>query len=395
MYMDYYGGQSSSLSATNPSSGYGGGYSSGLGGGLGGYNMSGMGTNTGASQAGGPSKMTIIAVVVAILICCSISVYIYMTRSSDDDTSKQAAPAAAAAASGGGGGGQSGSGGGGGASSARSGEERVPDRGDDVKYATFAFEHLTRAYHVPTLEGRIVRKPPANPPYKLVPCTGEGLYAVRWQGKFLTVDREKVVVMWTDEKSEPQSCWRVVPGYCGDDEFVLLRSAANNMVLRPDGASGQLVVKDIPTARTAKDFCWKLVGRAPGQAASTDCGCQYDYEKARVVCIPCGNAATPAPKPDGKGPFTRAPTSAPPPANIDAAARQLIGHDARSAVRYLQQAAPGSTVIAIPRTDIRRQEYAALKFPESLAVVYEPASMKTLSIGVSKTLFAPSGQIAL
>jgi hypothetical protein len=387
--MDYYGQQS--LSGGYPSGSYGGG-----GGGMGGYDA-GLGSalgGTNAPPAAGRSKMVIALVV--LFVCSSISLAVYMmTRSSDEEvpssssTGTTATTTATATTTSSGGG----------KASLRAGEERVPDRDDDIKYATFAFEHLTRAYHVPTLTGTIVRKPPANPPYKLVPCAGEGMYAVRWQGKFLTLDRDNLVVKWTDERVEPQSCWRVVPGYCGNDEFILLRSVANNMVLRPDGASGQLVVKDIPTARTAKDFCWKLVGRTPGQPVSTDCGCQYDYEKARVVCIPCGDAKTPAPSPPpgGKGP-SFAPTAAPgavAPTNLDAAARQLIGHDVRSSVQYLQRASPGATVIAIPRNDVRRQEYAALKMPESLAVVYEPASMKTMSIGISKQLFAPSGQIAL
>jgi hypothetical protein len=286
------------------------------------------------------------------------------------------------------------------------GEEAAVRRDDDdVRLATFAFENYTKKYHVPNMEGRIVRKPPGNAPYRLVPCGIEGTYAVRWQGKFLTIDMSTMLVTWMNEKQEPHSCWRVIPGLCGGEEFVMLRSSSNNMVLRPDGANGQLVVKDVPTARTAKDYCWKLSSAGPGAEA---CGCRYDYEKSQVVCTPCD----PAPKPEtpilpnvhpGHPPvvdnylnqlLTPRPGGGHDDPRLATIARQLAGHDARSAVQYIQQAVPGATVVAVPRGDARRADHART-IPGAIAVLYDPATMRVLGIGHAAVLFAPTNQTSL
>jgi hypothetical protein len=153
----------------------------------------------------------------------------------------------------------------------------------DSVLRTFAFELYGRDLVVPTVQGRVARKPAGNPPYNLVQCNLAGGYAVRWNSTFLTLENANSVI-WTDQKQEPHSCWKVVPGYCGDEKYIMLRSLANNMFLTVDASSDALVCKDIPTARTAKQYCWKLVPEAP---VAKKCGCEYDYSKGRVVCIPC------------------------------------------------------------------------------------------------------------
>lgn len=153
----------------------------------------------------------------------------------------------------------------------------------DSVVTPFAFELYGRDKVVPTVDGRVARKVAGNPPYNLVQCNLTGGYAVRWNSTFLTLESSQVL-KWTETKQEPHSCWKIVPGYCGDNKYVMLRSLANNMFLTIDLASDTLVCKDIPTGRTAKQYCWKL---EPDVAKPARCGCEYDYSKGKVVCIPC------------------------------------------------------------------------------------------------------------
>ena len=153
----------------------------------------------------------------------------------------------------------------------------------EAKLATFAFESKTRPKYVPNQQGRIAIIPSGNPPYKLVGCDSVGAYAIRWNGRYLTVDSPNLV-KWTEEKLEPGSCFKIVPGYCGGGEYIMLRSVANKLVLRADDTYGQLVCKDTPTARTADSYCWKL---NPTTTSKQPCGPQYSYDLGRIVDIPC------------------------------------------------------------------------------------------------------------
>ena len=153
-----------------------------------------------------------------------------------------------------------------------------------TRLADFAFESKTRPGYVPTAKGGIAPKPAGNPPYKFVACEASASYAVRWNGRYLTV-KDSSTVRWTEERQEPGSCFKIVPGFCGaGDGYVMLRSVANKSVLRADEASGMLVCKDIPTARTAAMFCWKL---NPAIAKKQPCGQQYSYDLGRIVDVPC------------------------------------------------------------------------------------------------------------
>lgn len=160
----------------------------------------------------------------------------------------------------------------------------------DEKLAAFAFESLVRPGQVPSKAGTLIPKPAGNPPYKLVQC-GKG-YAIRWMGRYLSVDSPNKLV-WTESKQEPHSCFRIIPGYCDDQKYVMLRSIANSLFVRPDD-SGALVCKDTPTARNAKQYCWKL---NPDVAGVQPCGCTYSQDLQRVVCTPCGPPVNTRPAP--------------------------------------------------------------------------------------------------
>lgn len=147
----------------------------------------------------------------------------------------------------------------------------------------FAFEPYGRPLIIPTVQGRLGRKAAGTPPFNLVQCDLLGGYAIRWNYKYFTL-KDANTMEWTEDKQEPHSCWRIVPGYCGNEGYVMLRSLANNQFLTYDTASDALVCRDIPTGRTAKQYCWKLT---PDAATQGPCGCQYDYKLGRVVCKPC------------------------------------------------------------------------------------------------------------
>ena len=153
----------------------------------------------------------------------------------------------------------------------------------EAKLATFAFESKSRPNYVPNKQGRIAIKPAGNPVYKLVGCDSMGAYAIRWNGRYLTVDSPNLV-KWTEEKQEPGSCFKLIPGYCDSTNYVMLRSMANKLCVRADDTYGQLVCKDIPTARTADAYCWRL---NPTTTTKQPCGPQYSYDLGRIVDIPC------------------------------------------------------------------------------------------------------------
>ena len=169
----------------------------------------------------------------------------------------------------------------GGLSAFRVTEDPIAQVEPDSKLASFAFESLIKPGQVPDVEGRLVQKPAGNPPYKLVQC--DDGYAIRWQGRYLTVEDPNKVA-WLESKQEPNSCFKIMPGYCGQKQYIMLRSKANALFLRPDGPSNALVCKDTPTARTAQTYCWKL---QPDIQGIQPCGCQYSYDLQRVVCTPC------------------------------------------------------------------------------------------------------------
>lgn len=153
----------------------------------------------------------------------------------------------------------------------------------EYKINEFAFEPLTMPGFVPNDKASMAKKPAGVAPYKLVNCTDDS-YAIRWNGRYLTIiDPNRLE--WTETKSEPESCFTIVPGYCNNTHYVMLRSVANKLFLKPDEVSKALVVRDTPTARTASSYCWKLLPDL--EATKRPCGCVFSSDLGRVVCTPC------------------------------------------------------------------------------------------------------------
>jgi hypothetical protein len=180
--------------------------------------------------------------------------------------------------------------GGGGDDDEEEGERKWVSDPPESKLANFSFESYTKKLHVPDKTGKLVRKPAGNPPYKLVGCNSTGAYAIRWNGRYLAV-REPNKVIWVEEKEEPATCFKIVPGHCGSGEkYIMLRSVANKMFLRADGPTNVLVCKDIPTGRTAASYCWKL---NPEFSGKQPCGQIYSYDLGRVIDVPCNVVSVP------------------------------------------------------------------------------------------------------
>lgn len=173
-------------------------------------------------------------------------------------------------------------------------EEVVYTDPPEARLANFAFEPKTKPGYVPNKKGRLAPKPAGNPAYKLVGCRLSGAYAIRWHGRYLTLV-SPTKMLWTLEKEEPNSCFKIVPGYCGGDgkSFVMLRSVTNKHFVRFENTTGALVCKDSPTSRTSAGYCWKLQPDSIG--TRQPCGSQYSFDLGRVIDVPCDVVATPAP----------------------------------------------------------------------------------------------------
>jgi hypothetical protein len=250
----------------------------------------------------------------------------------------------------------------------------IETREPETKLTAFAFESLTAPGFVPNLDLRLVRKPAANPVYSLVSCgVANTRYAIRWQGRYLSVVTGKVL-KWSDLKEEPNSCFVMVPGYCGSpgQQYAMLRSALNGNFLRAD-ETGTLICDDAPTANTALKFCWKVRG-APAVNTDAQCGCAYDYNVQSVVCKPCGVATSAAPA-------TRAPLPGPWP--------ELVGWDVNQAEAYLKQRHPSLTILRIPCQD-GQQNCPILGAPAGLVVAlrYHPQTGRLIFAPMAEQLLA-------
>lgn len=236
-----------------------------------------------------------IAIGVLVLVCCSLAAWLWLAPSGEESTdsaspaspaslfapSQPAVAAAAPAVDL--------------AAAAAAGESMINTREPDSQLASFAFEPVDKPLFVPNKDAVLERKPAGNAPYKLVQC-GDGTsagasYAIRWNQRYLTVYGPNKLE-WNEQKKEPDSCFKIVPGNCNGDAFVMLRAMYNNMFVRYDNATLALVARDIPTARTALQYCWKL---KPDETLKQPCGCQYSYDLGRVVCTPCDVKKMPDP----------------------------------------------------------------------------------------------------
>ena len=158
-----------------------------------------------------------------------------------------------------------------------------------------------------------------------------------------------------------ESCWKVVPSYCASNDgaqYVMLRSMANSMVLRADEGSGALVARDVPTARTAAKYCWKLMGRVPGSAGKQ--GCEYSYDANRVVCMSdAGGGGSEGARANPRGPWPA-----------------MVGMDARVVAQQIQRSIPNVTIVPVPcpagGACMLTQDFNASR----VRISYDPATWK-------------------
>jgi hypothetical protein len=159
-----------------------------------------------------------------------------------------------------------------------------PARLSEYGLTRFAFEHKLLGPGIkPDANAKMTRVSAAEDSAVLVSCSMVNGYAVRWMNRFLTVNTDGSVE-WSDRRGEPDSCWKLEPGYCGDGEFVMMKSLFNNNFLRVDGATNKLVCVDKPSTESAIQYCWRL--KPTGQTRRR-CGRYYDVDYGRVIDVPC------------------------------------------------------------------------------------------------------------
>jgi hypothetical protein len=158
--------------------------------------------------------------------------------------------------------------------------------GIETKLTEIPFEPLLMPGYAPDASAVVKKKTDGYPPFKLVSCTGNG-YAIRWMGRYLTV-RTSDDVRWELERMEPQSCFKIRPGYCVVDgrsgDYVMFQSHLNKQFLRVDGDTKKIICADGPTESTTPQFCWKFIDDTPKRMP---CGPQFLPEYGRVVDVPC------------------------------------------------------------------------------------------------------------
>ena len=156
---------------------------------------------------------------------------------------------------------------------------------DDMPLTNFAFENLVVGSGVtPDATMTMSRTTAAETNYKLVRCSLVNAYSIVWSGRYATVTPTGELE-WSLDKEEPQSCFIVKPGYCGDTgAFIMLQSVFNKHFLRVNGQN-KVVAVDGPTPRSTSSFCW-LMRSAPSYDRQP-CGTVYRPEYGRVVNIPC------------------------------------------------------------------------------------------------------------
>lgn len=172
-----------------------------------------------------------------------------------------------------------------------------PNPMDDYGLLNFSFEsRVLGPGYTPDARTKMTRTTAAEDNYKLVRCQFSNGYAIKWSGRYLSLKVDGTVE-WNVRKDEPNTCWKIEPGYCGGDgaQYVMLRSLMNNQFLRIDGDTKRLVCVDAPTADNAYQYCWKFQKDDPIRQR---CGTYYHPDYQRVVTIPCTIVKDPPP---GKG----------------------------------------------------------------------------------------------
>lgn len=160
-----------------------------------------------------------------------------------------------------------------------------PEKMTDYGLVPFSFEHKILGPGIkPDATATMTRVNQAEDDFVLVQCGMASGYAIRWMGRYLNVTPTGSVE-WNVRKSEPDACWSIEAGYCGDaGEFVMMRSRLNGRFLRVDGATKKLVCVDSPSTENTAQYCWRLKKTDPIRRR---CGTYYDKEYGRVISVPC------------------------------------------------------------------------------------------------------------
>jgi hypothetical protein len=217
----------------------------------------------------------------------------------------------------------------------------------EFKLLEFSFEPKLMPGRVPDAETKMVVKPSGFAPFKFVGCQSTG-YAIRWMGRYLTLEDSSTLV-WSTNKLEPSSCFKIVPGYCDSSDYIMLRSLLNNHFVRVDSATNRLVCIDSPTRNNADQFCWKITSTDP---VDMPCGPQFLPDYGRVVNIPCEVKATP-PCADATPGFKSACCLRYPDDATCAGSvfREVMGRPLAEAALYIKTRHPGLTIKKCERTD--------------------------------------------
>ncbi|MGA1564029.1 MAG: hypothetical protein ACO35C_05360 [Pontimonas sp.] len=249
----------------------------------------------------------------------------------------------------------------------------------EFKLLEFTFEHKLLPGRVPDASTKMVVKPAGFAPFKFVSCQSTG-YAIRWMGRYLSL-KSSSELAWTTEKQEPNSCFRVVSGYCDGTKYIMLRSLFNNHFLRVDGDTNKLVCVDSPTRNNADQYCWKLASDDP---VGMPCGPQFLPDYGRVVNIPCEIKATP-PCGEATPGFKSACCLRHPddPTCAGSVFREVMGRPLAEAALYIKTRQPGLTIKKCEQTDpvctklkpfpIPEPDTVVLPYDKKLGIVSGPA----------------------
>jgi len=248
---------------------------------------------------------------------------------------------------------------------------------DDLPMTDFAFENLVVGEgKTPDAETSMTKTTAAETAYKVVRCSLASGYAIKWSGRYFTVN-EDGTTSWSMQKQEPASCFEIKPGFCGDSgAFVMLRSMLNGHFLRVSGTTNKVIAIDSPTSNNAKQYCWLF--RNTQKNAKLPCGSMYRPEYGRVVTIPCTIIKDPPPgqtcmsatdgyKADccGRHPNDQTCRSI--------FIREVVGRTLAEAATYIKTRFPQYTILKCARgDDCEKAKPFPLPKPDTIVLVYDP-----------------------
>lgn len=248
---------------------------------------------------------------------------------------------------------------------------------DDLTMSDFAFENLAVGEgYTPDAQTTMTKTTAAETAYKLVRCSLANGYAIKWSGRYFTVDQDGTT-SWSMQKQEPYSCFEIKPGFCGDSgAFIMLRSMLNGHFLRVSGTTNKVVAVDSPTANNANQYCWLF--RNTKKYARLPCGTMYRPEYGRIVTIPCTIIKDP---PQGGTCMNvtdgyKAECCGRHPNDQTCRSiyiREVVGRTLAEAATYIKTRFPQYTILKCARgDDCEKAKPFPLPKPDTIVLVYDP-----------------------